>query len=69
MFPEMTEEFNPRDYDKYKDVYIPMSGYEDENDNFKYEYSLELPYGELKYSFWFKNKQNDSDEKFELPAA
>lgn len=69
MFPEMTEEFNPRDYDKYREIYIPMTCEEDENDNLVYRYSLELPYGEWKYSFWFRNKHNDSDEKLELPSA
>jgi len=38
MFPEMAEEFNPRDYDKYKDILIPMHGEEDENDNWIYRY-------------------------------
>ena len=69
MYTEMAEEFNPRDYDKYRDILIPMIGEEDENDNWVYRYNLELPYGDWKYSFWFKNKLNDSSEVLELPAA
>ena len=65
----MAEEFNPRDYEDYKDKLIQMIGEEDENDNWVYRYSLELPYGEWKYSFFFRNRHNDGDEKQELPPT
>jgi hypothetical protein len=42
-----------------------MVGAEDDNDMLKYTYELELPYGEWKYSFWFK--LIESDERKEIP--
>lgn len=67
MFPEMMEEFDLREYDKYKDILVKMNGEEDENDNWIYKFTTELPYGEIKVSYHFRNRQSDSDEKIDLP--
>ena len=55
-FPEMAEEFELKEFDKYRDIWIKMKGEEDDNENWSYEYELELPYGEWKYSYFFHNK-------------
>lgn len=69
MFPEQADEFEPREYDKYRDILLKMTGEEDDNDNWIYKYQLELPYGELKYTFHFSNKSSNTDDKQDLPAS
>ena len=66
-FPEMAEEFNLRDYDKYREIWIKMNGEEDENDNWAYEYELELPLGDWKYSYFYKLRSTENEDKTPLP--
>lgn len=54
MYPEMAEEFDPHEFDQYKEAVVAMIGKEDENDNWVYRLELELPYGDIKYSFLLK---------------
>ena len=51
MFPEMAEEFDQREFEKYKEIDLQMQGKQDENDNWYYELDIELPYGEIKSTF------------------
>ena len=72
MFPEMAEEFNAREFDQYKDIIIPMNQKVDDDENgetYYYEFELEIPYGELKYNYLFKNKKASDEERQDLPAS
>ncbi len=60
MFPEMEGEFDPKDWNKYKEIDIPM-GLDDKRDldsDIKtYKFNLELPFGDVKIDFFYTNKK------------
>ena len=62
MFPEMEDEFSPKDFKE--EIIAQLEGEEDDNDNFSYRYEIELPYGDIKYTFLYrsKNKKLEDDE-------
>lgn len=62
MYPEMFDEFNPRQYDEFRDVKIKMSAEEDDNENFFYKFKKEFPYGDLEWEYLHRQKDNDHDE-------
>jgi len=69
MFPEMYDEFNPRQYDEFRDVKIKMNAEEDDNENFIYNFYKEFPYGDLEWEFLHRQKDNDHDEFQKLTTA
>jgi len=71
MHAELLEEPDAYKYDKYREIFLHMSGEEQEDDKgaiyYTYSYNLELPNGDWKFSYYYKLRSNETGEKQELP--
>lgn len=71
MYPELADEHDPRQYDQYREYFLLMKGKEEEDDQgrtyYSYTAELELPCGDIKFSYYYKQRNNDHAEKIELP--
>lgn len=67
-FPEMSEEFDLKEFDKYRDCWIKMRCDDDDPENRRYEWEVELPWGEFKYQYYYSHPQGgEAEEKILLP--
>ena len=61
MFPEMEDEFDPRDFKETQVIQLQQE--EDDNDQVYFKLTLELPYGECSRTFFLRPKGKHHEEE------